>query len=94
MRSSLRPFPAVWRERRKVQSERVVSSLDIAKLLVFDPRKALRHAPHFNREAAARGGRASGRKRCVIGGEHLLNVADGKDAPGFHEGSLGAGLTQ
>ena len=28
-------------------AERVVSSLDIAKLLVFDPRKALRHAPHF-----------------------------------------------
>ena len=45
--AGLRGFPAVWRERRKVQGERVVSSLDIAKLLVFDPRKALRHAPHF-----------------------------------------------
>jgi hypothetical protein len=45
--AGLRGFPAVWRKRRKVQSERVVSSLDIAKLLVFDPRKALRHASHF-----------------------------------------------
>jgi hypothetical protein len=45
--AGLRGFPTALRQRRKVQSERVVSSLDIAKLLVFDPRKALRHAPRF-----------------------------------------------
>jgi GT2 family glycosyltransferase len=45
--AGLRGFPTALRQRRKVQSERAVSSLDIAKLLVFDPRKALRHAPRF-----------------------------------------------
>ena len=39
--------PTAWRQRRKVQSERVVSSLDIAKMLVWNPRKALSHAPRF-----------------------------------------------
>lgn len=45
--AGFRGFPTAWRQRRKVQSERVVSSLDIAKMLVFDPRKALSHAPRF-----------------------------------------------
>jgi hypothetical protein len=45
--AGLRGFPTALRQRRKVQSERVVSSLDIAKMLVWDPRKALSHAPRF-----------------------------------------------
>ena len=45
--AGLRGLPAAWRRRRKVQSERRVSSRDIARMLVWDPRKALRHAPQF-----------------------------------------------
>ena len=45
--AGLRGVPMAWRQRRKVQSERVVSSLNIAKMLVWDPRKALSHAPRF-----------------------------------------------
>lgn len=45
--AGLRGLPAAWRRRRKVQSERLVSSRDIARMLVWDPRKALRHAPQF-----------------------------------------------
>jgi GT2 family glycosyltransferase len=45
--AGLRGFPASWRQRHKVQSERVVSSRKIADLLVWDPRKALSHVPHF-----------------------------------------------
>jgi GT2 family glycosyltransferase len=49
--AGLRGFPAAWRERRKVQSERVVSSRSIAGMLVWDPRKALGHAPRFTARA-------------------------------------------
>jgi len=45
--AGLRGLPAAWRRRREVQSERLVSSRDIARMLVWDPRKALRHAPKF-----------------------------------------------
>ena len=45
--AGFRGVPMAWRQRRKVQSARVVSSLDIAKMLVWDPRKALSHAPRF-----------------------------------------------
>jgi GT2 family glycosyltransferase len=45
--AGLRGLPAAWRQRRKVQSERLASSRDIARMLVWDPRKALRHAPKF-----------------------------------------------
>jgi len=45
--AGLRGVPMAWRQRRKVQSERVVSSLNIAKMLVWDPSKALSHAPRF-----------------------------------------------
>jgi hypothetical protein len=36
-----------------VQGERRVSNRDIARLLVWDPRKALHHAPHFIAPSAA-----------------------------------------
>ena len=45
--AGLRGLPAAWRRRREVQSERLVSSREIARILVWDPRKALRHAPKF-----------------------------------------------
>jgi GT2 family glycosyltransferase len=45
--AGLRGLPAVRRRRREVQSGRLVSSRDIARMLVWDPRKALRHAPKF-----------------------------------------------
>jgi GT2 family glycosyltransferase len=45
--AGLRGFPAAWRQRRKVQGERLVSSRNIGRMLVWDPRKALRHAPKF-----------------------------------------------
>ena len=45
--AGFRGLPTAWRQRRKVQNERVVSSLEIAKMLVWDPRKALSHAPRF-----------------------------------------------
>ncbi|MGH6826350.1 glycosyltransferase family 2 protein [Methyloceanibacter sp.] len=54
--AGLRGFPAAWRRRRDVQSERMVSSRDMARMLVWDPRKALRHAPQF---MTARSPRAS-----------------------------------
>lgn len=45
--AGLRGVPTVWRQRRSVQSLRALSSRDIARMLVWDPRKALRHAPRF-----------------------------------------------
>jgi N-acetylglucosaminyl-diphospho-decaprenol L-rhamnosyltransferase len=45
--AGLRALPRIWRSRSVVQRARVVSSGEIARLLVFDPRQALRHAPHF-----------------------------------------------
>jgi GT2 family glycosyltransferase len=45
--AGFRGLPTALRQRRKVQSERTVSSQDIARMLVWDPRKALRHAPRF-----------------------------------------------
>jgi len=45
--AGLRGLPAVWRRRREVQSGRALSSRDLARMLVWDPRKALRYAPQF-----------------------------------------------
>ena len=45
--AGFRGIPAALRQRSKVQGERVVSSLGIGKMLVWDPRKALSHAPRF-----------------------------------------------
>ncbi len=45
--AGLRALPRIWRSRGAVQRARVVSSGEVARLLVFDPRQALRHAPHF-----------------------------------------------
>jgi N-acetylglucosaminyl-diphospho-decaprenol L-rhamnosyltransferase len=45
--AGLRGLPAAWRQRRKVQEGRLATNLDIAGMLVWDPRKALRHAPNF-----------------------------------------------
>ena len=45
--AGLRGLPGALRQRRQVQSGRVRSNRDIARMLVWDPRKALRHAPHF-----------------------------------------------
>jgi hypothetical protein len=45
--AGFRGVPTAWRQRRQLQSESVVSSQDIARMLVWDPRKALRHAPNF-----------------------------------------------
>ena len=39
-------WPRIWRSRGAVQRARVVSSGEVARLLVFDPRQALRHGPH------------------------------------------------
>jgi GT2 family glycosyltransferase len=52
--AGVRGLPAAWRQRRKVQEERAVSSRDIAGMLVWDPRKALAHAPNFIAPQAAR----------------------------------------
>lgn len=45
--SGLKGLPRVWRERRKVQTGRVISNADIARMLVWNPRTALRRAPNF-----------------------------------------------
>lgn len=45
--AGFKQWPRVWRERRSVQTERAVGNDEIARMLVFDPRKALRRAPHF-----------------------------------------------
>ena len=45
--AGLKELPRVWCERRKMQSGRVVGSAAIGRALVWSPRGALRHAPHF-----------------------------------------------
>lgn len=40
-------IPSALRKRRQAQSGRIRSNMDIARMLVWDPRKALRRAPHF-----------------------------------------------
>jgi N-acetylglucosaminyl-diphospho-decaprenol L-rhamnosyltransferase len=50
--AGLKGLPRVWRERRKIQSGRVVGSAAIARALVWSPRGALRHAPHVIAPAA------------------------------------------
>lgn len=51
--AGLRGLPHIWRERRKVQAGRVLSNAAVARLLVWNPCKALRHAPHFIAAKAA-----------------------------------------
>jgi len=51
--AGLRGLPAVWRRRREVQSGRALSSRDLARMLVWDPRKALRYAPQLMTERPA-----------------------------------------
>jgi GT2 family glycosyltransferase len=45
--AGLRRFPDAWRARQTVQSERVLSSKEVCRMLVWDPRKALKRAPNF-----------------------------------------------
>lgn len=45
--AGLRGLPEALRKRGKIQGGRVASNAEIARMLVWDPRKALRHAPHF-----------------------------------------------
>jgi N-acetylglucosaminyl-diphospho-decaprenol L-rhamnosyltransferase len=45
--AGLRALPRIWRSRGAVQRARVMSSGEVARLLVFDPCQAWRHAPHF-----------------------------------------------
>lgn len=47
MVAGMRALPRAWQSRRKVQSERTLSNSEVAQLLVWDPRKALKRAPHF-----------------------------------------------
>jgi N-acetylglucosaminyl-diphospho-decaprenol L-rhamnosyltransferase len=45
--AGLSGIPRILVERRKVQRNRVVGTLGVARMLVWDPFKALRQAPHF-----------------------------------------------
>ena len=45
--AGLRDLPRAWRNRRNVQGQRVLTNAEVGRLLVWDPRKALRRAPHF-----------------------------------------------
>jgi N-acetylglucosaminyl-diphospho-decaprenol L-rhamnosyltransferase len=45
--AGLRGLPRAWQSRRNVQSQRVLTNAEVGRLLVWDPCKALRCAPHF-----------------------------------------------
>lgn len=45
--AGVKGLPDAWRKRRAIQAGRRVSSSRIAKIMVWDPRKVLRHDPHF-----------------------------------------------
>lgn len=45
--AGLKGLPDALRQRRQVQIGRTLSNVELARMLVWDPRKALRHAPHF-----------------------------------------------
>jgi len=45
--AGVKALPRVWQRRRQVQRERLLSNGEVARLLVWDPRKVLRRAPHF-----------------------------------------------
>lgn len=45
--AGLRGLPRAMRQRRAIQRTRVLSNRELARMLVWDPRQALRHAPLF-----------------------------------------------
>jgi N-acetylglucosaminyl-diphospho-decaprenol L-rhamnosyltransferase len=45
--AGLRGLPRALRQRRAIQRTRALSNRELARMLVWDPRQALRHAPLF-----------------------------------------------
>jgi N-acetylglucosaminyl-diphospho-decaprenol L-rhamnosyltransferase len=50
--AGLRGLPGAWRQRRGIQAARTLSNLELARMMVWDPNQALRHAPLFLRADA------------------------------------------